>query len=87
VLCAFRPDYDNVTELEYLDMVLSESMRVYPPIPLHIGQFPVQSELTVGLNQSLGSVVSRSDNSCGYEASKELWINRLILVHFDMLLY
>ena len=25
--------YDNVFELQYLDMVLSESMRVYPPIP------------------------------------------------------
>ena len=34
----FRANYDNVTELVYLDMVLSESMRVYPPIPLHIGQ-------------------------------------------------
>ena len=35
----YRVNYDNVTELEYLDMVLSESMRVYPPIPLHIGKY------------------------------------------------
>ena len=37
IMC--RVNYDNVTELEYLDMVLSESMRVYPPIPLHIGKY------------------------------------------------
>ena len=33
-----KPTYDNVSSLTYLDMVLSESMRVYPPIPLHIGE-------------------------------------------------
>ena len=31
-------NYDNVSELQYLDMVLCESMRVYPPIPSHIGR-------------------------------------------------
>jgi len=34
-----KATYDNVFELEYLDMVLCESMRVYPPIPLHIGRW------------------------------------------------
>jgi cytochrome P450 family 3 subfamily A len=33
------PTYDNVAGLQYLDMVLCESMRVYPPIPLHIGRW------------------------------------------------
>ena len=31
-------NYDNVFELQYLDMVLSEAMRVYPPIPSIIGR-------------------------------------------------
>lgn len=34
-----KPTYDNVSSLSYLDMILSESMRVYPPIPLHIGRW------------------------------------------------
>ena len=37
-------NYDNVFELQYLDMVLSEAMRVYPPIPSIIGR-SVSSEL------------------------------------------
>ena len=32
-------NYDNVFELQYLDMVLSEAMRVYPPIPSIIGRY------------------------------------------------
>ena len=31
-------NYDNVSELQYLDMVLNESMRVYPPIA-QIGRY------------------------------------------------
>jgi len=34
-----KANYDNVTQLEYLDTILSESMRLYPPIPLHIGRW------------------------------------------------
>lgn len=37
------PDYQNVQELPYLDMVIAETLRMYPPafryfffIPLHI---------------------------------------------------
>ena len=36
-------NYDNVFELQYLDMVLSEAMRVYPPIPSIIGRSAVTS--------------------------------------------
>ncbi|XP_023331632.1 cytochrome P450 3A19 [Eurytemora carolleeae] len=43
-----KVNYDNVTELEYLDMVLSESMRVYPPIPLHIGRWASQERTICG---------------------------------------
>ena len=39
-------NYDNVFELQYLDMVLSEAMRVYPPIPSIIGR-SVSSVLTL----------------------------------------
>ena len=39
-------NYDNVFELQYLDMVLSEAMRVYPPIPSIIGR----SGLRTGAN-------------------------------------
>ena len=40
--------YDNVFDLEYLDMVLCESMRVYPPIPLHIGRWASQERTICG---------------------------------------
>ena len=43
-----KPTYDNVTELEYLDMVLCESMRVYPPIPLHIGRWASRTTTICG---------------------------------------
>ena len=37
-------NYDNVFELQYLDMVLSESMRVYPPIPSIIGRLVTSAD-------------------------------------------
>ena len=37
-------NYDNVFELQYLDMVLSEAMRVYPPIPSIIGRSGLRSQ-------------------------------------------
>ena len=40
--------YDNVFELEYLDMILCESMRVYPPIPLHIGRWASKERTICG---------------------------------------
>jgi len=43
-----KPTYDSVTELEYLDMVLCESMRVYPPIPLHIGRWASKTTTICG---------------------------------------
>jgi len=41
-------NYDNVSDLEYLDMVLCESMRVYPPIPLHIGRWASKERTICG---------------------------------------
>ena len=41
-----RASYDTVTELQYLEQVLCESMRVYPPIPSHIGRW-ASKETTV----------------------------------------
>ena len=40
--------YDSVTELQYLDQVLCESMRVYPPIPSHIGRWAAQERTIQG---------------------------------------
>ena len=41
-------NYDNVSELQYLDMVLCESMRVYPPIPSHIGRWAAEERTIAG---------------------------------------
>jgi len=41
-------DYDSVGELHYLDQVLHESMRVYPPIPLHIGRWASEEKTICG---------------------------------------
>lgn len=38
---------DNVSELQYLDMVLSESMRVYPPIA-QIGRWAAEERTICG---------------------------------------
>jgi len=43
-----KATYDNVSELQYLDMVLSESMRVYPPIPSHIGRWAAEERTICG---------------------------------------
>ena len=43
-----RASYDSVTELPYLEQVLCESMRVYPPIPSHIGRWAAQERTICG---------------------------------------
>ena len=43
-----RATYDTVTELPYLEQVLCESMRVYPPIPSHIGRWAAQERTICG---------------------------------------
>jgi len=43
-----KVDYDAVGSLEYLDQVLCESMRVYPPIPLHIGRWASKEKKICG---------------------------------------
>jgi len=43
-----RATYDTVTDLPYLDQVLCESMRVYPPIPSHIGRWAAQERTIQG---------------------------------------
>merc|ERR550519_2699126 len=50
-------NYDNVFELEYLEMVLCESMRVYPPIPLHIGRWASQERTICGKTVPQGTGV------------------------------
>ena len=45
-------NYDNVFELQYLDMVLSEAMRVYPPIPSIIGRSGLRSQCSHGVMTS-----------------------------------
>jgi len=39
----------GVSELQYLDMVLCESMRVYPPIPSHIGRWASEERTICGV--------------------------------------
>jgi len=41
-------NYDNVSELQYLDMVLNESMRVYPPIA-QIGRWASEERTICGV--------------------------------------
>jgi len=52
-----KPNYDNVTSLEYLDMVMSESLRVYPPIPLHFGRWANKERVICGKKVPQGTGV------------------------------
>jgi len=52
-----RVDYDTVSELPYLDMVLNESMRIYPPIPLHVGRGAKEERTYCGKTIPKGTAV------------------------------
>jgi len=50
-------DYDSVTSMQYLDMVLSESMRIYSPIPLHLGRKAAKETVICGRKIPKGTAV------------------------------
>lgn len=40
------PDYQNVQELPYLDMVIAETLRMYPPAFRYLSPTPPPSDST-----------------------------------------
>ncbi|CAF4153533.1 unnamed protein product, partial [Adineta steineri] len=65
------PDYDTVTHLSYMDMFISEVLRMYPIANLTIQRCAMENTVVQGINIEKGTSVHADIYSIHYD--RELW--------------